>query len=137
MTTHVVLYLLSLWGSLYCLPLEWLAFLKRIQVWLEQRKLAQAQLAADRQLADTMRKMWLSWARKTYTALQQRDTLSYPAIAQALAAGERFLDTTSPTDEPQMYQLTEQICHGLEVKLGQWRRAQKMGPGQFDPAPQA
>ncbi|MCC6457922.1 MAG: hypothetical protein IT328_23410 [Caldilineaceae bacterium] len=117
----LIIYLASIGASLFLFPLEWQLFLKRVDRSLERHR-AQQELARVRQA-------WLFWASQTRRCLHRKTSVrrQMQTLAQALAYGEHYLQTATPSEEPRVYQLTQQLCQDLEQKLDQLLRSKKGG----------
>jgi hypothetical protein len=95
---------------MYLFPLEWYTLIKRAQATLARRQHQRDQAAA--------RQAWLCWLANLHGELKHKDAARRrQSLKQALAAGKRYLYTAAPSDVPQVYHLTEQVCEELERRL--------------------
>lgn len=113
------LFIASLAVFTVLLPENILSFLRPIQQWLAHRQDKREECHSRQKFVDTATSEWIAKVRHSLTHIttDPNKRASRSSVIQLIAAGERYLQTVSHEEEPQVCRMTHDLITDLDQKL--------------------
>lgn len=125
MDYNLIMFIVGLFTLPLLFPEETIRWLRKALDHLEQRREKR-----ERDRARLERIEWESWITTLHRQLPHTQSPGprHHLLTQALAAGQRYLQCADHRDCPEVYHLTERLCHRLEKEIERIsKRARKKG----------
>ena len=115
----LLLFIAGLVAIPFLFPEETVRWLRKALHWLEERRETRERETQRFDRLDQDLMDWESWVDTLRQKLPHTNNAAqrYHLLAQALAAGQRYLQGTDRQDSPEAYQISERLCQHLERQL--------------------
>ena len=103
----------------FLFPEETVRWLRKAIHWLEARRETRERETQRLDRLDQDLMEWESWIETIHQKLPHTNNAAqrYHLLAQALAAGQRYLQSADRQGSPEIYQMSERLCQRLERQL--------------------
>lgn len=126
---HLALIIFSLLALAFAFPAQAAAWIRSLLDCLERRRMARDREITHLESAAAAQREWAGWVARARRSMKHsgNEAKRRLLLAQALAAGERYLQEIDRPSFPHLYAETEQLSQRLRIYLSSLPRSTKKG----------